>query len=62
MNVNTNVWSANSLFYSDVTKFYRGWILSWFLTFLTGAILALLKDFLHVARFPEEIKDVFNSL
>lgn len=30
--------------------------------FLTGAILALLKDFLHVARFPEEIKDVFNSL
>lgn len=29
--------------------------------FLGGAI-ALLKDFLHIARFPKEIKDVFNSL
>lgn len=25
--------------------------------FLTGAVLALLKHFLHIARFPEEIKD-----
>lgn len=30
--------------------------------FLMGAVLALLKHFLHIARFPEEIKDVFNSL
>lgn len=30
--------------------------------FLIGAVLALLKHFLHIARFPEEIKDVFNSL
>lgn len=30
--------------------------------FLVGAVLALLKHFLHIAKFPEEIKDVLNSL
>lgn len=28
--------------------------------FLMGAVLALLKHFLHIARFPEEIKNMFN--
>lgn len=28
--------------------------------FLMGAVLALLKHFLHIARFPEEIKGMFN--
>lgn len=27
--------------------------------FLMGAVLALLKHFLHIARFPEEIKKYF---
>jgi len=30
--------------------------------FLRGAVPALLKHFLHIARFPEEIKDGFSSL
>lgn len=59
--MNLNMWSANSLFYSDVTSFI---VIGFYRDFdFTGAVLALLKYFLHIAtHLPEEIKDVFNSL
>lgn len=55
------MWSANPLFYSDVTNFI---VIGFYRDFdFTGAVLALLKYFLHIAtHLPEEIKDAFNSL